>query len=177
MLRKFIYHAFMKKKNYIFNQFNWYWQLLLYDLPFSLNVAFDGPSRDCVYIDTCVQSLNRRRGPSLYDNMVPLNRAANTQRFLLLLRLSVVRAARENAGVWTRACDCESNNEAHTDRSGNEEEKWSKGRGSFMSHFYRVSRFAVSTEKSAACSRVGALPNERNSTSDDRASMLSHRPS
>lgn len=47
-----------------------------------------------------------------------------------------------------------------------------------MSRFYRVSRFAVSTEKNTARSSVGvgALPNERNSTSDSwRCFRIDHR--
>lgn len=192
-IKAFIYRACTrlqqkKKKNYIFNQFNWYWQLLLHDLPFSLNVAFDGPSRGlCLHrhVRPIVKPKARTLSVRWY-NMVPLNRAANTRRFLLRLRLFAVRAARENAGVWSARARLRKQQrgayrQVQMGGKGGEMRKRSDrkavGRSCRISIRCHVSQYQQKKKARRRFGSVGALPNERNSTSDGRASMLSHRPS
>jgi len=132
--------------------------------------AFDRRRRAIVFTSTRgVQSLNRRRGPSLRDNMVPLNCATNTRRLLLCLRLSAVRVAQENTGGRVRP------RERRRGRSAGARKRCrSKGRESSMSRFYRVSRFAVSTGQGERKKKIrGTLAGPRGSTFDDERNSTS----
>lgn len=111
--------------------------------------AFDASTPDCVYIDTWFQSFDRRQGSSL-NNMAPLNRAANTRRLLLRLRLSATRTTRGK--MWAERVRKRSKREQQRaacagrsekrEREEKREQPWSKGRDWSMSRFYRLSRFA-----------------------------------